>query len=230
VQIEGYNGSADIIAYAATSTADPHPFYEIEVSPDSYNTLQTSLADGTPCVQITTGPTHNMRAIFSGISTKRIKMKDVKQRPHYDRWLPESEIVHLVFLAFLPSCSQPQHILSCLSQSIDVYDALPEMPVLRKIVVTQGPFTGGYDMCLVGLHFAGARVRFFQFNNTGVIWEQIAEHDPQDCTETHLVVKVPSYPVPPGTGGSVKVHIEVLTGPLKMPRRSAAFPFIYTAS
>jgi hypothetical protein len=157
-------------------------------------------------------------------------MKDVKQRPHYDRWLPESEIVHLVFLAFLPSCSQPQHILSCLSQSIDVYDALPEMPVLRKIVVTQGPFTGGYDMCLVGLHFAGARVRFFQFNNTGVIWEQIAEHDPQDCTETHLVVKVPSYPVPPGTGGSVKVHIEVLTGPLKMPRRSAAFPFIYTAS
>ena len=58
---------------------------------------------------------------FSGISTKRIKMKDVKQRPHYDHWLPESEIVHLGFIAFIPNGMQPQHVLSCLSQSIDVY-------------------------------------------------------------------------------------------------------------
>lgn len=29
------------------------------------------------------------------------------------------------------------------------------MPVLRKAILTQGPYTGGYDMCLVGLHFTG---------------------------------------------------------------------------
>ncbi|XP_062502889.1 nuclear factor of activated T-cells 5-like [Corticium candelabrum] len=231
VQIEGYSGVADIVAYAATSTADPHPFYEMEVSPDSYNTIHTTLSDGTACVQIATGPTHNMRAIFSGISTKRIKMKDVKQRPHYDHWLPESEIVHLGFIAFIPNGMQPQHVLSCLSQSIDVYDSLPELPVLRKAIGTQGPCTGGYDMCLVGLHFAGARVRFFQHSNTGVVlWERLAEFDPQDCTETHLVVKVPPYPTTASTTIPVKVHIEVLTGPAKMPRRSAAAAFIYTDS
>ena len=48
-------------------------------------------------------------------------MREVKAKLGYDRWLQESEIVHLGFLAFIPTGDNPQIVLNGLSQSIDVY-------------------------------------------------------------------------------------------------------------
>ena len=34
-------------------------------------------------------------------------------------------------------------------------DALPELPILRKIIPPHGIRDGGFEMCLVGQHFSG---------------------------------------------------------------------------
>eukprot|EP00118_Oscarella_pearsei_P003471 m.14418 g.14418 ORF g.14418 m.14418 type:complete len:491 (+) comp25746_c0_seq2:96-1568(+) len=231
VQIDGYGGTADVVAYAATSSSDPHPFYDIEVAPDNYSAQMTSLNDGTPCVKVRIDqPTNGMKAVFSGISTKRLKLREVKAKLGYDRWLNESETVHLGFLAFIPTGDNPQIVLNGLSQSIDVYDALPELPVLRKIIPLHGTWEGGFEMCLVGQHFSGARVRFYEIPGGDQMpsWEEIALQDPQDCTETHLVVKVPHCPAHRTNLRPIQVNVEVITGPVKIPRRSNPILFFYS--
>ncbi|XP_065833182.1 uncharacterized protein [Oscarella lobularis] len=229
IQIERYGGTADVVAYAATSTSDPHPFYDIDVAPDNYNAQMTSLSDGTPCVKLSIGHATGMKAIFSGVSTKRLKLREVKAKLGYDRWLQESEIVHLGFLAFIPTGDNPQIVLNGLSQSIDVYDALPELPILRKIIPPHGIRDGGFEMCLVGQHFSGAKVRFYDAaDGTNCSWEEIAQQDPQDCTETHLVVKVPRCPSLINNPHATRVNVEVITGPVKIPRRSNTLHFFYS--